>query len=88
MVTLSYDEYDKETEIFEKIRESGKVPVYWPTVPQIDGFWKNPKKWIRFCCYLYECNPEPKNSEERYSRKNLSVFLQKNLELSESTTHD
>lgn len=83
MVYISYDEYDQNLEIFEKIEKSGKVPPYWPTVEQFDMFEENPEKWIHFCCFLYECNPEPKTSEERYSRKNLSAFIQENLELTE-----
>lgn len=49
----------------------------------IDMFKKDPEKWIKYCCFLYEFNPAPSTAEEKYSKKNLSGFINKNLELTE-----
>ena len=81
MIRMTYDEYDALVEKFEKIKESGKVIPIWPTIQQVDEFQKDPEKWMAFCCYLHEFNPEPKTAEEKYSRRNLSDFINSNLEL-------
>ncbi len=79
VITMSYDEYDKLTELFEKM----KTRTFWPTVDQIDIFEQNPAKWITFVCYLYEKGKAPKNQEEKYSKKNLCHFIGKYLELTD-----
>lgn len=81
MIRMTYDEYDALVEKFEEIKENGKVIPIWPTIQQFDMFQENPEKWMAFCCYLHECNPEPKTAEEKYSKKNLSEFIYNNLEL-------
>lgn len=83
MVSITYDEYDQLLELFEKIKAGEKVPPYWPTVEQVDMFSEHPEKWIKFCCYLYEFNPEPKTPEEKYSKKNMAAFIHRNLELTD-----
>lgn len=81
MLSMSYEEYDKLLETFEEIKTGEKVISYWPTVPQVDLFWEDPEKWIYFCCYLYEFNDPPKTAEEKYSKKNLFEFINRNLQL-------
>lgn len=76
---MTYDEYDALTEKFEIIKKEKQVPVYWPTVQQIDEFEKDPDKWILFCCYLHDHNPEPKNPGDKYSKKNLGSFIRNHL---------
>ena len=76
-VTMTFDAYDKEIEKMKNI----ETPTYWPTVAQIDMFEKDVEKWIIFCSYLMEYNDAPKNNEEKYSKKNLSVFVNQHLEL-------
>lgn len=83
MIEITYDDYDKMLDTFERIKDREKVPVLWPSVIQIDKFEENPDKWINFCCYLYECNPAPKIAEEKYSKKNLQSFINRHLELTE-----
>lgn len=83
MITMTYDQYDELLELFDKIKKDEKVLPVWPTVKQIDMFEKEPKKWIEFCCYLYENNPAPRTQEEKYSKRNLSAFINRNLELKE-----
>lgn len=81
---MTYDEYDALTEKFEKIKESKKVPVCWPTVQQIDSFEDNPDKWLIFCCYLHDYNPEPQKPGDKYSKRNLASFIGRHLELVDS----
>ncbi len=80
-IQMTYDEYDAMVERFERVKAGGKVPVYWPTIQQIDEFEKDPEKWLRFCCYLHEMNPEPSNNTEKYSRRNLGDFINRHLVL-------
>ena len=75
----TFDSYDERIEKFENI----KGFEYWPTNEQLEMFENDPDKWIRFCIYLYEHNPEPTNSTERYSKKNLNAFINRHLELTE-----
>lgn len=79
MIEMTYDAYDALMEDFGKIKN--KVPVYWPTVTQIDRFSENPGKWLMYCCFLYECNPAPDTAEEKYSKKNLFDFINDHLTL-------
>lgn len=74
---LTFNEYDKEIERFEKINLK---PTY-PTFNQIEKFKKNPEKWILYCCFVIEKADKPSNNEEKYSRKNLMNFINDNLEL-------
>ena len=83
MITMTYDEYDNLIDEFEKIRKTDKVIPVWPSVALIDMFQTDPEKWIKYCCYLYEFNPAPANAEEKYSKKNLNYFINRNLELTE-----
>ena len=83
MITMTYDEYDSMIDVFQKIKERDKVIPVWPSVTQIDMFQKDPEKWIKYCCYLYEFNPGPATAEEKYSKKNLNNFINRNLELTE-----
>lgn len=83
MITMTYDEYDSMIDAFQKIKDRDKVIPVWPSVAQIDMFKKDPEKWIKYCCFLYEFNPAPSTAEEKYSKKNLSGFINKNLELTE-----
>lgn len=83
MITMTYDEYDSLINEFERIKEKDKVISVWPSVAQIDMFQKDPEKWIKYCCYLYEFNPTPVTAEEKYSKKNLNSFINRNLELTE-----
>lgn len=83
LITMTYDQYDELLDLFEKVKAGEKVPTFWPTVEQIDMFEKDPKKWIKFCCYLYEENPAPRTHEEKYSKRNLSGFINRHLELVE-----
>lgn len=80
---MTFDEYDAITEKFEKIKARGKVPTFWPTVQQVDMFRENPEMWLLFSCYLHDFNPPPKTAAEKYSKKNLSAFINDNLELSD-----
>lgn len=81
MVEMTYDEYDQMLEKFELIKEKKRVPVFWPTLQQIDGFREKPEEWLVLCCYLYECNPKPKTQSEKYSKSNLSMFINEHLVL-------
>ena len=74
---LTFDEYDKEIERFEKIN----IKPEYPTFNQIEMFKKNPEKWILYCCFVMEKTDKPSNNEEKYSRKNLMNFINDNLEL-------
>ena len=74
---LTFDEYDQIIEKFEEM----SAPTYWPTVKHIDLMEKNPNKWILFACYLTVKGTEPRNNEERYSKKNLLNFIQRHLDL-------
>ena len=69
--------YDEYAEQFEQIES----PTYWPTVEDIDLMEKEPDKWILFCAFLLEHNNEPLTNEEKYSKKNLSKFVNNYLEL-------
>lgn len=76
---MTYNDYDALLEKFAIIKDKKKVPVYWPTIQQIDKFQEDPDYWIQFCCYLYECNPTPVTSADKYSKKNLAQFISDNL---------
>lgn len=81
MLRMTYDAYDALLEKFEEVKENGKVIPIWPTIQQIDMFEEDPEKWLRYCCYLHECNPDPKTPEEKYSRRNMADFINRHLEL-------
>lgn len=77
---MTYDKYDTMLEVFEKLT----AKTYYPDPLEIDQMGKNPDKWIKFACYLYEKGEKPKNQKERYSRENLKTFIQEYLELVDS----
>ncbi len=79
MRKMTYEAYDALIEQFEQIQED--VPVCWPSIQQIDMFRQSPEEWLDYCIYLHECNPEPKTSTERYSKRNLADFIHDHLEL-------
>lgn len=79
-MTITFDEYDKELERFEKI---DLIPTY-PTFEQIEMFKKDPEKWLLYCCFVLEKAEKPVTNEEKYSKRNLSDFVNNNLELVES----
>ena len=76
---MTFNEYEKMIEQFKKLPKNIK-PV-WPTVEQIDMFETDPEKWLKFACFLQEMNPPPRNSKERYSQRNITAFINHNLEL-------
>ena len=64
---MTYDEYDAMLEIFENL----STKTYYPDPLEMRQMGKNPDKWIKFVCYLYEKGKNPKNQKERYSRDKL-----------------
>lgn len=74
---MTYGQYDRIEEKFEKLPKN----VYWPTPDQIEMFQSNPDKWLLFCLYLSEYNPEPETKDEEMSCYDMKQFLYKNLEL-------
>ena len=45
---------------------------------------KDPEKWLLYCCFVLEKAEKPVTNEEKYSKRNLSDFVNNNLELVES----
>lgn len=76
-MTMTFNEYDKLVDLFNEI----DTPTIWPTPKQIEKFEENPDKWITFMIYLEEKGKDPENKTEEYSKKNVSAFLRKHLEL-------
>lgn len=76
-IVMTFDEYDQEVEKMKTI----ETATFWPTISQIDLFEKDVQKWIVFCYYLLEYNQPPQTNEEKYSKKNLSNFVNQHLEL-------
>lgn len=74
---LTFDEYDSLMDKFSKIN----TETYWPTREQINMFEIEPDKWLLYCIYIYEKGKPPVNITERYSKKNLSEFINKHLEI-------
>lgn len=74
---MTFDEYDEIMEKFDKMGEH----ICWPTLEQIEMFKKDPNKWLMFCIFLYERNPEPSTDEEKESRKAMMKFINSVLEL-------
>ncbi len=79
-MVMTYDEYDAMLELFDTLT----VKPYYPDPLELDEMSKDPDKWIKFVCYLYEKGEKPKNQQERYSRKNLFAFIQEHLELEDA----
>lgn len=74
---MKFDEYDEIMEKFDKMSDH----ICWPTLEQIEMFKQNPQKWLLFCVFLYEKNPEPTSDEERESKKAMMKFINSELEL-------
>lgn len=74
---MTFDEYDAMIEKFESL----KTPVCWPTPEQILMFEKDPDKWLKFCCYLYEFAPNARTDEEKESKHNMMTYINRHLEL-------
>lgn len=74
---MSFQEYDEVMEKFEKMSER----VYWPTKNQLDMFEQEPEKWLMFCLFLHENNPQPVTEEEKESKKGMMKFINHELEL-------
>lgn len=79
MEKVTYDEYDKK---LKKMRKMTLEP-YYPTLEEIDIFYRDPKRFLWFAVFLYENNPKPRTNLEHYSKKNLGFFINDNLELIE-----
>lgn len=80
-MTLSFNDYDLLLECFEKIKQK---TAYWPDPNAMALMEQNPDKYVLFACYLYEMNDAPRTAAEKYSRKNLSGFINSNLVLTET----
>lgn len=78
-MNMTFDEYDKLIEKLKKVEGS----TYWPEISEIDLMAQNPEKYIVFACYLLEHNNPPQNNAEKYSKRNLLDFVNRNLELTE-----
>lgn len=76
---LTFDEYDRETDRFEKMN----TEVTYPSFEQIEMFYEEPDKWLMYACYVLEKAEKPKNSTEKYCRSNLQKFVNDNLILAE-----
>lgn len=76
-VQLTFDEYDEILEKFEHV----KSETFWPSLAEIDKMEEDPGKWMLYACFLLEKGKEPVNNAEKYSKKNLSAFVNKYLEL-------
>ena len=74
---MTFSEYDQMMEHFEKMASE----AYYPDPQEYEEMEKNPDKFIKFVCFLYEKNTKPKNKEEMYSRKNMDAFIKSNLDL-------
>lgn len=77
---MTFEEYDQMIERFKNLH----TKTLWPTVGQIDDMEKDPERWLFFCCYLYEFGKKPVTNQEKYSKKNISLFINKHLELVDS----
>lgn len=77
MQQMTYNEYDEMIEKFETL----KTPVCWPTQEQLLMFERNPDKWLKFCCYLYEFSPKAKTEEEIASKRGMMAYINRHLEL-------
>lgn len=76
-MTMTFEEYDSILKQFESM----SIPVFFPTLAQIDLFDKEPNKWLFFCCYLYEKSQPTQTAAERYSKQNMMFFINKHLKL-------
>lgn len=56
---MTYDEYDAMLETFENL----STKTYYPDPLEIDQMGKNPDKWIKFACYLYEKGEKPRTKK-------------------------
>ena len=74
---VTFKEYD---ELMEKFNDM-ETDTYWPTKEQIDEFEKEPDKWLMYSIYNYEKGKTPINNTEKYSKKLLSAFINRHLEI-------
>lgn len=74
---MTFEQYDKLLEKFEHVH----VSTYYPTPEQIEIMEQDPERWIVYACYQYEKGGNPRNSAEKYGRKNLMKFINKHLVL-------
>lgn len=81
MIQMTFDEYDAMMDRFKEMPEKKRLLPFWPTTAHVDQFEKEPQKWLRFCLFFYEMNPEPKTPAEKYSRKNMAAFIFSHLQL-------
>ncbi|MCC2254557.1 hypothetical protein LKD70_09030 [Ruminococcus sp. CLA-AA-H200] len=80
MKTMTFDEYDRLLEAFDRI-DPAKAKPFYPSPTEFEEMENDPEKWVDFACYLYEKGAEPKNNTEKYSRANLRDFIHEYLQL-------
>ena len=79
MVEISYETYEQWLEAFDKMPE----PDYFPTPNDFEIMEENPEFWVLFLCYLDACLPKAKEKDEKYSKKNIQLFLKEHLKITE-----
>lgn len=77
ILELTFEQYDRELEIFEKM----KTKTLWPSDDDLALFERNPEKYILFACYLLEKGNTPSDSYEKKQKKKLNDFVNKHLSL-------
>lgn len=77
MMQMTFDEYDELMDKFDRMTER----IFWPNEAHMEKFENNPDKWLMFCIFLHEKNPAPSNESERQSKKMMSKFINRHLEL-------
>ena len=77
LVKMSFDEYDRVSEIHDKLL----LTPSFPTPSELDIMERDPKRFLMFADFILSKKTEIEKKGDEYGKKNLTKFVTNHLEL-------
>ena len=77
IVTMTFDEYDRMMEEFQKLH----LKTRWPALDDMEILESDIQRFLPYACYLDGYGETPRNKDEEYRKRTLRLFIQEHMEL-------